>query len=232
MVSYIVKNDVEPVLVSDSQHLMQFLLGGKAFLNLSSKDRPITVVTRELGIGLGIVVLVAIRELIHAPCIPWVLGDRRNPNGVDTELGEEAFFDFLCDTCDVTTLVVHDVEYLWAVHLPVVGFVAIVETVNHERVEHLCLVVVTSQLCNVADYFAILQWDEQVVEAFAVAHSIYSDETTTFALAPCWLDGQCCFRTILLVVDVLGSTGVLPQYTELEMLVVVEHTNGDGRVGE
>ena len=111
---------------------MQLLFGCEAFFYFGSVDWPIAVVAREFGVFLGVIVFVAVRKWVISPRIPRVLGDRRNPNRAYSEFVEEAVFDFLCDTCDVAALVVHDVEYFWAVHFPVVGFVAIVEAVNHE----------------------------------------------------------------------------------------------------
>ena len=132
MVGYIVKNDVQSVFVCYCQHLMQFLFGCEAFFYFGSVDWPIAVVAREFGVFLGVIVFVAVRKWVISPRIPRVLGDRRNPNRAYSEFVEEAVFDFLCDTCDVAALIVHDVEYFGAVHFPVVGFVAIVEAVNHE----------------------------------------------------------------------------------------------------
>ena len=79
VVGHIVKYDVESVFVRYIKHLVEFFLGGEAFLDFGSVDRPIAVVTRELGICLGSVVLIAVLEWIVSPCavlkrslqLPW-----------------------------------------------------------------------------------------------------------------------------------------------------------------
>ena len=220
------------MLVCCCQHVVQLLFGSKAFLHFGSKDWPIAVITRELGIGLGAIILVAIREWIHTPRIPWVLGDRRNPDSGNTQFLEEALLDFLFDTLDVATLIIHNVQHFGAIHLPVVLLVAVVEAVNHQRVEDLCMVVKASEFSHVIYHFAVLHWNEQVVQVFAISIRIYTDKTATFAFAPCRFDSDDCFGIVLTILYQFFRTCVLPEHAELQVLILVEHCQRDSRVAK
>ena len=232
VVGHIVKNHIHTVLVCGSQHVVQLLLGSETLFYLGSKNRPITVITRELGIGLGVVVFVAVRERIHAPCIPWVLCDRGDPDSSDAQILEEAIFNLLLDTLDVAPLIVHDVQNLWAVHLPIVVFVSVVETVNHQRVEDLCVVVETGELSYIVNHLAVLHRNEQVVEVFSIGVGVYANEATPFAFTPCRFDSDGSLSAVLLVVDVLLCACVLPEYAELQVLILVKDTDGNSRIRE
>ena len=190
------------------------------------------MVARELGVGLAVVIFIAILEWIVSPSVHWILCDRRNPDGGDTQLVEESLFDFLCDTCDVATLIIYNIQDFRAVHLPIVVFIAVLEAVDHEGIEHLCMVIVTSELSHIVHHFTILQWNEQVVEVLAIAQSIYANECATFALAPCFFDCDSGFWIILTVANIFRSAGILPEDTELQVFIFVEYTNGDGGVGK
>ena len=95
--------------VRSSQHVVQLLLGGETLFNFGSEDRPIAMITREFGIGLSRIVFVAVGKDIHAPCIPWVLSNRRDPNSGDTQFLEETVIDLFGDTSNITTLIINDV---------------------------------------------------------------------------------------------------------------------------
>ena len=84
MVCYVVQYHIHIVCMCGSQHIMQLFVGTKSFVHCSSEDWPITVITRELGISFGAIVFIAVREEIHTPSVPWVLCDRRDPDGGDT----------------------------------------------------------------------------------------------------------------------------------------------------
>ena len=121
------------------------------------------MITAELGIGLRAVVFIAVLERVVAPCVPWVLRDRTDPERVHTELVEISLGDLLRDTGEVAALVIHDIQYFRTVHLPVVGSIAVVETVDHQRVEHLGLLVMAVQLCGIRNDLTILHRKQQVV---------------------------------------------------------------------
>ena len=157
MVGYIVKNHIDIVLVRCSQQGAELLVCTETNIQLRGEDGPITVVTAELRVGLARVVLIAVLELITTPTIPGVLSNRGYPNRVDTQTVEEALFNLLGYTGKVTTLVVHDIQYLRRAHFPVVVRVAVRETVYHQRVEHLSFRVVTGELFGIYHGFTVLK---------------------------------------------------------------------------
>ena len=77
---------------------------------------------------------------------------------------EVSLADLLRDAGEVAALIIDDIQYLLAVHLPVVGFVAVLEAVNHQRIENLCLLVVAVQLVRIRHDLAVGQGQQQVVE--------------------------------------------------------------------
>ena len=89
------------------------------------------------------------------------------------------------------------------------------ETINHERIEHLCVIVVTGKIFWVAYYFTIFQWDKQVVELFAIAESVYAYKGTPLAFTPCFFDGDDSFRIVLTIANILCRSSILPEDTEL-----------------
>ena len=169
VIRHIVKHYVHVVCVRGIKQCLKLRFRTETLIQSCDIDRPIAVVAGELGIGFrGIVLIVVgtirlLLEVVLTPCRPWVLRDRRNPDGGDTQFIEPAFVDTLGDTCEVAALVVHDVQHLRGVEFPIVGGVAILEAVNHQRVEHLCIVVVAVQLCHIGYRYTILQGDEQVI---------------------------------------------------------------------
>ena len=134
------------------------------------------MVTAELGIGLGRVVLIAVGERIAAPCIPRVLRDRTDPQRVNAQSVEISLCYLSRDTGEVTALIIDDVEHLGAVHLPVISGVAVVETVNHQRVQHLRLLVMAVELCRVGDDHTVLHRQQQVVVQITLILCIYTQE--------------------------------------------------------
>ena len=79
MVGHIVLHYVDAMLVGSAKQGFQFLVRTETPVELGGEDGPIAVVTRETGVGLGGVVLVAVAEDVFAPCVFGVLGDRADP---------------------------------------------------------------------------------------------------------------------------------------------------------
>ena len=110
VVGYIVKHHIYVVRVRAREEFFQFLVCTEALIDSRGVDGPIPVVSRELGVRLGRIILVAVVEYIFAPCVPWVLCNRTDPQCINTQIGKISLFDFLCDTGKVAALVVHNIQ--------------------------------------------------------------------------------------------------------------------------
>ena len=169
VVSHIVEHHIHIVRVRGIKHSLELRFGAETLLQNGNIDRPIAVIAGELGIGFRGVELVVVGavglllEVVLTPSRPRVLCDGGNPEGGDTEFVEPSLVDTLGDTCEVATLVVHDVKHLRGVEFSVVGGVAVLEAVNHQGVEHLRVVVVAVQLCHIGYRYTILHGDKQVI---------------------------------------------------------------------
>ena len=110
VVSHIVQDDVHLAIVCRSKHSAKLLISTETLIYNGAVDRPVTVVTRELGVGVYVL----------TPCVVGVLCDGRNPDCGDAQICEETLLNLCSDTCDVTALVVNLVQYLGRVELPVI----------------------------------------------------------------------------------------------------------------
>ena len=169
MVGNIVEHHIHIVRVGSVEHSLELRFCAETLLQNGDIDRPIAVVSGELGIGFRGVELVVVGaigllfEVVLSPSRPRVLCDGGNPESGDTEFVEPSLFDTLGDTCEIASLVVHDVKHLRGVEFSVVGGVAVLEAVNHQGVEHLRVVVVAVELRHLGNGYAVLQGDEQVI---------------------------------------------------------------------
>ena len=101
--------------------------------------------------------------LVQAPCAIRILSDRTHPDGVDAKIVEEAFLDLLRDAYDVATLIIGLREHqLGIADLPIVLALAVVETVDHQRIEDLRLGIVAIELVGRSNDLPVLKRNEDV----------------------------------------------------------------------
>ena len=83
MVGYVVKNDVDVVLVGGCKERVQHTIRTETFVHLCKDGWPVAVVSGELGVFATCIVFIAMQERIASPSVPRVLRDRRNPQRVN-----------------------------------------------------------------------------------------------------------------------------------------------------
>ena len=164
VVGHIVENHVHLAFVGLGKHCVQLLIGAKTLVDNGAVNRPIAVVAREFGVGIAVL----------APRIVGVLGDGRNPDGGNAEVGEETVLNLLGDTHNVATLIVYFVQHLGRVDFPVVVGGTVVETVDHQRVENLRLEVFAGDILCILHHFATLQGEQHVVETATLRGGKYA----------------------------------------------------------
>ena len=144
VVGNIVQYHIDIMLMRRRKKRAELFVRAETLVQTGRINWPITMVAAELRVFLTRVPFITVLELIFAPRVPWILRNRRDPNRVYTQAVEESFFNFLRDACEVSTLIIHNIQNLRRIQLPVILAIAIRKTVNHQRIQHLSFRIMTS----------------------------------------------------------------------------------------
>ncbi len=185
--------------MSDGEQRMEVVGGAETVVDAGGMDGPVAVVARKTGE----------RLLVEPPRVARVLRDGRNPERRDAERIEESGFDALHDAAQVTTLVIDLRQHVGPPQRRIVGGVAVLEAVDHQRVEHLRLFVVARELRRIGHGAAVGQRNQQIVEAGIVGRGENPQPRTSGGAGVGRnADGQPVVREGHRLV---GQTAVLPQ---------------------
>ena len=134
------------MLVGGAEQLTQFGVRAHTVVNPGIVNRPVAMVTGELGL----------RIRVLAPRILRVLRDRRDPDRVHAKRIEESFLDLQRDALEVAALIVHARIHVRPVQWSIVIWIPVVETVHQHAIEHLRLRIVPCQLVRFEHRLTVL----------------------------------------------------------------------------
>ena len=203
MVGHVVEDDIHAAGMGRIEQLAELVGRAETVVELRGVDGPVAMVTRKTGE----------RLLVESPGVARVLCDGRNPERRDAERIEETGLDPVGDAAQVAALVVDLRQHVGPAEGRIVGRIAVVETVDHQRIEHLRLPVAAVEPCGIGDGTPLIEREEQVVEAGVVRNG-EDPQPRTVRIGS--IGGQQDLCPPVAYGDILvGQAAVLPQSHDL-----------------
>ncbi len=162
VVGHMIQDDKHIVPVGFVQQVCENPVVSKTFVHLRDIQRPVSVVSAELGIGIEYL----------SPGIVRVLRQRRQPYGIYSQLVEKPFFYFLDNAFQVSSVIIYFGMYVRSLNFVIVVRIAVIKPINKDLVYDGRMFVCSFELLHIFYYPALFQRNEQVVGVPVLVYGI------------------------------------------------------------
>ncbi len=95
VIGNVIEQNTEPILMRYAKHFFYISFRTKSKIYSGRGNRPVAMISAKLGFWI----------MKLSPSVYWILGNRRDPNGIDMEVSEITTFYFLGNSLNITTVI-------------------------------------------------------------------------------------------------------------------------------